>query len=201
MELVLATGNPHKAEEIQHLLRPYPMVKVHPAEHVGGMPRVEETAEDFRGNALLKAQALVGKADGKIVLADDSGLCVDALDGLPGVRSARYAGEGASDADNMDKVLRELKGFSQRKRTAAFICVLCLLWPGRKEPYFFEGQVEGFLTDTPRGEFGFGYDPIFIPRDYSKTFGELGPDVKNRLSHRSKALKSLRSWIGEVLRG
>mgnify|MGYP006267507603 CR=1 FL=1 len=201
MELIIASGNAGKAEEIAQLLHAFPALEVYPADRVGGMPTVEETAPDFRGNALLKARALAARVEDKIILADDSGLSVDALEGRPGVRSARYAGAAASDEDNMDRVLMDLKNVASCDRQASFICVLCLVWPGREDPYFFEGRVHGTLTDLPRGDSGFGYDPIFIPRGYTETFGELGAEVKNAISHRALALKQLKSWMGDVFRG
>lgn len=192
MELVLATGNPHKLEEMRKLFVNVPVIRVVGPETVGGMPPVEETADTFAGNALLKAQALQAVSGQRAVLADDSGLEVAALEGQPGVYSARYAGAEASDADNVKKLLESMKEVPEKDRQAAFVCVLCLLCPGT-EPMYYEGRVEGTIGFEPCGESGFGYDPVFYPEGHQATFAELGPEVKNQISHRSRALRKLQA--------
>ncbi len=156
------------------------------------IPDIEETGSTFEENALLKAKFVFNVV--KIpVLADDSGLEVDYLHGAPGVYSARYSGENASDKDNNDKLLKELKDIEYNQRTAAFKCVMCL-YDGLNERYF-DGICEGNIITYQKGEKGFGYDPLFMPKGYSLTFAELGPDVKNKISHRGKALLSLKKFL------
>jgi len=158
---------------------------------LGGMPPVEESAGTFSGNALLKARALQKLAPpGSWVLADDSGLEVQALGGAPGVHSARYAGTGAKDGANTEKLLRALEIIPDAARTARFVCVLALLGPGGAEK-IFEGECRGRIGRTPAGAGGFGYDPVFFPDGFDKTFAELGDDVKNKISHRATALRKL----------
>lgn len=192
MELVLATGNPHKLEEIRRIFVNVPVVRVVGPDTVGGMPEVEETADSFAGNAQLKARALLENSGNRAVLSDDSGLEVSALNGEPGVFSARYAGPEATDADNVRKLLESMKDIPESERQAAFVCVLCLLCPGA-EPMFYEGRVEGWIGFEPRGTTGFGYDPVFYPEGRQATFAELGAEVKNQMSHRSRALRKLQS--------
>jgi XTP/dITP diphosphohydrolase len=158
---------------------------------IGGMPPVEETAVTFSGNALLKARALQKLAPaGAWVLADDSGLEVQALGGAPGIYSARYAGAGAPDGANTEKLLRELEIIPRAARAARFVCVLALLGPGGEEK-IFEGECRGRIGRTLAGGGGFGYDPVFFPDGLDKTFAELGDDVKNKISHRARALQKL----------
>ncbi|NEQ70298.1 MAG: RdgB/HAM1 family non-canonical purine NTP pyrophosphatase [Symploca sp. SIO2D2] len=198
MKLYLATGNAKKLKELQAIISEAELpIQVENATALGGMPEVEEDAGTFSGNALKKAKALLARASGDTwVLADDSGLCVDALDGDPGVYSARYAGEGASDAANVDKLLRELTGVETKKRGAAFVCVLALVRKS-EEPRFFEGSCEGRITDERFGEGGFGYDPVFVPQGRDRTFAELTSATKAELSHRGKALQKFIAWAKE----
>jgi len=189
--LILATGNGHKVAEFAGLLEG-PGRAVESASVCGGMPEVEETGGTFAANARLKAEALAARApEGAWVLADDSGLEVDALDGAPGVYSARYAGAEASDAANREKLLEALRGMPPDRRTARFRCVLCLIRDGAVS--FYEGSCEGRIAEAAAGEEGFGYDPVFIPDGYDRTFGELGEGVKAELSHRAKAVGELRA--------
>jgi XTP/dITP diphosphohydrolase len=157
------------------------------------VPEVVEDAETFEGNARLKAVALAA-ATGEVALADDSGLEVDALGGEPGVRSARFAGESASDADNVARVLEELQRLGAHDpgaRTARFRCVLVLRGPDGTERVT-SGAVEGYLLDSPRGDGGFGYDPIFVPAEGDgRTFAEMTSDEKQAISHRGRALRAL----------
>ena len=197
MQIIIATGNAHKVLELEQLLAGLG-VQVESAAVVGGMPEVEETGQTFAANALLKAAALRALASASAyVLADDSGLEVDALNGAPGVYSARYAGPEASDAENRHQLLTALAGAGDAPRTARFRCVLCLLGP-KGEAQYFEGSCEGSITEAERGKEGFGYDSIFMPEGYTKTFGELGESVKQRLSHRANAVHALRDFLARA---
>lgn len=192
MKLYLASGNAHKVAEFQALAAKSGLpVTVHSAREVGGMPPVVEDTGTFRGNAAKKAWALraVAPADAW-VLADDSGLCVDALDGAPGVESAYYAGPEGDSAANLRKLVEIMRNVPGDKRGARFVCVLCLISPEGREQVF-EGACEGRLLKQPQGGAGFGYDPLFVPKDHSATFAELGEDIKNALSHRGKAWSQL----------
>ncbi len=159
------------------------------------MPEVEETGATFEENAILKAVAASRRVSG-LVVSDDSGLEVVALQGAPGVRSARYAGEAATDADNVTRLLAELQrvNAAQDERAACFTCVLALA-EGGKIVRTFRGTVPGSIISTRRGECGFGYDPVFVPDGYEQTFAELGDAVKNRLSHRARAIAALRAHL------
>lgn len=193
MKLYLATGNAHKAQEFESLLAGQGLaIEVLSAKALGGMPDVDENASDFAGNAQLKAKALFARDGGNVrVLADDSGLCVEALGGGPGIKSARYAGEGASDLDNCEKLLHELAAFTEpEQRSAWFQCTLCLLQPGQP-PLFFEGRCEGYIAMSPHGNEGFGYDPLFVPRGYEDSLAALGQAVKEKISHRAGAVARL----------
>lgn len=197
MQIIIATGNAHKVLELEHLLAGLE-VQVESAAVVGGMPEVEETGQTFAANAFLKAEALRALAPASAyVLADDSGLEVDALDGAPGVYSARYAGPNASDAENRHQLLAALAGAGDAPRSARFRCVLCLLGP-KGEAQYFEGSCEGSITEAERGKEGFGYDSIFMPEGYTETFGELGESVKHRLSHRANAVLALRDFLATL---
>ena len=197
MQIIIATGNAHKVLELEQLLAGLE-VRVESAAVVGGMPAVEETGQTFAANAFLKAEALRALAPASAyVLADDSGLEVDALDGAPGVYSARYAGPNASDAENRHQLLTALAGAGVATRSARFRCVLCLLGP-KGEAQYFEGSCEGSITEAERGKEGFGYDSIFMPEGYSETFGELGESVKHRLSHRANAVLALRDFLAAL---
>jgi XTP/dITP diphosphohydrolase len=179
--LVIATHNPGKLREISELIAPLGLVTRGAAEL--GLPEPEETGATFAENALLKARS-AATLSGLPALADDSGLCVAALNGAPGIYSARWAGAGKDFAVAMARVQSELDGNPDRR--ACFICVLALATPeGSSET--FEGRVYGALTFPPRGERGFGYDPIFIPEGYRFTFGEMDPAAKHAMSHRAKA--------------
>ena len=188
--IVVASANPKKAAELAELLAALAVQVVpRPAE----VPDVVEDGDTFLANARLKAVALAA-ATGEAALADDSGLQVDALDGAPGVHSARYAGGSASDADNVDRVLSELARVGAEDpaaRVARFRCVLVLRRPDGTE-LVAEGVVEGHLTDAPRGEGGFGYDPVFVPAEGDgRTFAEMTTTEKQAISHRGRALRAL----------
>ncbi len=183
MTIVLATRNQGKIAEIKALL---PGVRVQPAASYPGCPEPDETGRNFEENALLKARA-AAQFTGRAALADDSGLEVDALDGAPGVRSARYAGAGATDRDNIQRLLDALDGTPDADRTARFRCAMAVAAPDGRT-WIAEGVCEGRIIRKPRGGSGFGYDPLFVPAGYKRTFGELDTTVKNRISHRAIAL-------------
>jgi XTP/dITP diphosphohydrolase len=190
--IVLASANPKKVDELRAILADgAPGVVLVP--RPDDVAEVVEDAPDFIGNARLKARALCG-ATGEAALADDSGLEVDALDGAPGVRSARYGGDGATDADNVALVLDELRGagaLAVSGRRARFRCVIVLRYPDDTE-LVAEGTVEGSIGAGPSGDGGFGYDPVFVPDDGDgRTFAEMTPAEKHAISHRGRALRSL----------
>jgi len=184
-EIIVATGNRHKVQEIGEILSPLGY-DVKSANDVGGMPEVVEDAETFEGNAVKKAVE-TAKALGRMVLADDSGLEVFALNGEPGVYSARYAGEGGNDGRNLAKLLAKMEGVAER--SARFVCVIAVAAPDGLVGTA-EGEVRGRIALASMGQGGFGYDPAFIPDGYEQTFGQLPQEVKNSLSHRSNALKA-----------
>lgn len=183
-KLVIASHNPGKIVEIAALLAPYSIATV-PAVTLG-LPEPEETGATFEDNAALKARAATATS-GLPALADDSGLVVPALGGAPGIYSARWAGPGKNFMAAMARVQREL---GDRDRSAHFVAVLALARPDG-ETLLFRGEVYGRLSFPPRGERGFGYDPIFIPDGYSETFGEMDPAIKDTISHRARAFEKL----------
>ena len=184
---VLATANPDKAEEIRAILGPGVELLPRP-ESVG---EVEETGDTLEENARLKAAALAD-ATGFPAIADDTGLEVDALDGRPGVYSARFAGEDATYADNVAKLLSEMEHMT--RRTARFRTVAAVVWPDGRE-LLAEGEVTGHIATTARGQAGFGYDPLFVPDGDERTFAEMTPDEKHRLSHRGRAFRALAALL------
>jgi XTP/dITP diphosphohydrolase len=208
IKLIIATRNEHKVGEIQNILGPD--FECRTLSDFPGAPEVIEDAPTFAGNARKKASVLAGwlsnhaspesPNDPAFVLADDSGLEVDALQGAPGVHSARFAAldsglrGNSSTADNNAKLLRLLRAVPSGERAARFRCVIALtaIGPGEPTVETFEGNCEGRIEPAPRGIGGFGYDPLFTPSGYEQTFGELGEDVKNQLSHRSKALAAVK---------
>jgi len=185
MRVVLATTNSHKLDELQRMLADSPIELVMPPHVI----EVDETGETFRENARLKARTYA-RLLGEPTLADDSGLSVDALDGRPGVHSARYAGNNATDADRNRKLLGELIDVPDSERGASFHCALILAWPGGDE-LTVEGLVSGRILHEPRGDHGFGYDPVFYVPALDKTFAELTTEEKNAHSHRAKAASLL----------
>lgn len=188
-KLVFATNNRHKLEEVSAMTGG--TVKIVSLAEIGCHDDIPETADTFQGNALQKA-AYVYEHFGLPCFADDSGLEVDCLEGIPGVLSARYAGEHGNSEANIAKLLDAMKGSENRK--ADFKTVVALILPDGKTE-FFEGRVDGVITTEKRGEEGFGYDPIFIPDGYDKTFAELGEDIKNKISHRAKAIAALCEYL------
>ncbi|MBD5779900.1 RdgB/HAM1 family non-canonical purine NTP pyrophosphatase [Pelagicoccus sp. NFK12] len=200
MKLYLATGNAHKIEELRAMLAAAGLaVEVFGPSEVGGMPEVVEDQDSFAGNALKKARALAALLPtGAYALADDSGLCVDALDGAPGVYSARYAGEDATDDDNTNKLLHILSALGDVDRSAGFQCHLALVSKGGDEQVF-EGECRGRIIERKMGAGGFGYDPVFVPDGFSESFAQLTRAQKAGLSHRGKAMAKLIGWLeGEL---
>jgi XTP/dITP diphosphohydrolase len=185
-----ATRNRHKVKEILRICRDWPVEWATDLEIL----EVEETGSSYLENALLKARA-VAEATGEVALADDSGIEVDALGGEPGPRSARYAGESASDEQNLRALLRATAGVPSGGRTARYRAVAVLAWPDGQELHA-EGVCEGELATRPRGSGGFGYDPIFVPVGADRTMAELSAEEKDRISHRGRALRALRELIG-----
>ena len=188
MKILVATGNQGKLKEIRSLLEGSP-IEIVGLNQLVDPPEVIEDGDTFTANACKKAQEMASFS-GYLTLADDSGLVVDALDGAPGVYSARYAGEPGDDAANNIKLLHELQDVADAKRQAAFHCVVALAWPdGRCETY--DGQVSGLIMRAKRGDGGFGYDPIFMVPEYGKTMAEISLEIKNRISHRGTALRKV----------
>ncbi len=197
-KVIIATRNDGKIAEIKRILR-VPALEFVTYRDLREWPKVEERGTSFFENALIKAKALVDEF-GMAAVADDSGLEVDALGGAPGIRSARYAGDLADDRANNEKLLRELEGVDISRRTARFRCVAVYVDPeGRVIKA--EGAVEGRIGFEPRGKAGFGYDPLFIPDGYDKTLAELGPDVKDKISHRAKAFGRLKDELEKLQKG
>jgi len=209
--IVVATGNPHKVEELRAILAPLGLELLSLADLSDTHPEPEETGETFEENAALKALAYAERT-GLHCLADDSGLEVDALAGAPGVISARYHSDGLEtglprperDRLNNERLLRKLEGVPPDRRTARFVCAMALASPEgqvlAKARGLFEGRI-GLPGEVPRGSNGFGYDPLFlVAPDYTRTSAELSPDEKNRLSHRGKAARAMADAIGELSR-
>lgn len=194
-KLVIASGNAGKLREIQHLLEPLGIAAVPQSEF--SVPEAEEPHVTFIENALAKARH-ASRLTGLPALADDSGICVDALDGAPGVFSARYAGEPKSDLRNNDKLLQTLQGIEDRH--AHYYCVMVLVrHADDPQPLIAEGVWQGEILAAPRGDGGFGYDPIFLDSKTEKTGAELPMDIKNRISHRGQALAKLRHQLERLL--
>ncbi|PLT30201.1 XTP/dITP diphosphatase [Peribacillus deserti] len=194
--VLIATKNKGKAKEFESLFasKGYEVLTLL---DIPNAPDVEETGSSFEENAVIKAEAIARQA-GHFVVADDSGLIVDALDGRPGIFSARYAGEDKNDQANLEKVLEELRGVPEGERTARFYCSLALASPNQ-ETITVAGSVEGLIINEPRGDSGFGYDPIFFVKDLGKTMAELSSQEKNKISHRAHALKELESLLDSFL--
>ena len=192
--IVLASHNRNKAQEIQMLLGNQFHVILQQAFDI---PPIEETGSTFEENALLKAKT-VYDIIGLPVIGDDSGLEVVALNNQPGVYSSRFAGDNASDDDNIDKLLRKMHNIPTEKRTARFRCVVAFLGTSSDDqPVFFEGEWAGYIAKERRGKNGFGYDPVFVDLQSNLTAAELESDQKNKISHRGKAVQSLKSYLGE----
>jgi len=204
MRLLLASNNAKKRTELEVLLGPLGVEVAVPADF-GGLPDVEEDADTFAGNAAKKAVA-AARRTGAWALADDSGLVVDALDGAPGVHSARYGGEHGDDAGNNAKLLAALADVPHEQRTAHFACALCLADPEGNVQLELEGRVNGHVLEAPRGESGFGYDPLFLFTEEGqavapgRSFAELSLDDKSLVSHRGRALRQLAARLNDILR-
>lgn len=183
-ELIVATHNLHKLAEISAMLPEWSVR--------GEDDGAEETAETFEGNALIKARAAAAANKGAWILADDSGLEVDALNMEPGVRSARYAGEPSNSARNNALLLEKLNGVKNRR--ARFRCAMAIISPEGVETVV-EGRCEGSILEAPQGNGGFGYDPLFVPEGYEKSFASLGEEIKNKISHRAKALQAAKEVL------
>jgi len=193
--LVLASSNRGKLDELRELLAPSGFELV--AQSDLGVDDVEETGSTFVEHALLKARH-AARIAGLPALADDSGLLVDALDGAPGLRSARYAGEHGNNAANNDLLLERMRDIAGNARGAHFYCVLVMLRSGDDpQPLIAEGVWRGRILDAPRGAHGFGYDPLFLPNGYAISSAELDPATKNRISHRGQALTALRAKLAQ----
>jgi XTP/dITP diphosphohydrolase len=192
MEIVLATRNKKKIAEITRITADLPITILSLADFPG-CPETVEDRDTFEGNATKKADE-VCRSTGKAALADDSGLAVDALAGAPGVYSARYAGEGANDVRNNEKLLSELRGVPPAERTARFVCCMALAFPDGSIKTFF-GEARGSITMEPKGKTGFGYDPVFVPDGFTRTFAEMAGEEKDRLSHRGKAIEKLAQFL------
>ncbi len=188
MKLILASQNRHKAQEMQAILDDKIELKTLDAVGCGDIEIIED-GDTFEANAIKKAVTVM-QATGLPAIADDSGLCVDALDGAPGVYTARFAGEGATDDENIAKLLKALDGVETEKRTARFVCAIAVAYPDRA-PVTYCGECKGFILTEKRGENGFGYDPVFYVEEYGKSMAELPAEVKNSISHRSRALAKL----------
>jgi XTP/dITP diphosphohydrolase len=194
LTLVLATGNPGKTDEIRDLLKGFP-IKIKNLDDFGPIPPVVEDGDTFEENAYKKA-SFVSKILGYPALADDSGLVVEALGGAPGIYSARYAGENASDQQRYTKLLEEMQG--QANRQARFECLISLAVP-TGAALTYEGRCEGLIAAEPAGKGGFGYDPVFYYPPLKKTFGQLSREEKGRISHRGKALQELKEEFDKVM--
>ncbi len=197
MRIIVATGNAGKLAEYERLLGGVPDVQLESMASLAESVHVVEDGDTFYANALKKACAVASVA-GVLSMADDSGLEVDALGGRPGVHSARYAGSDATDAQNKEKLLRELSGISDDGRTARFRCTIVLVDGDGRELLVAEGACEGRIVTSPRGTHGFGYDPLFVADGYQQTMAELAPEKKNEISHRAKAAAKLVAGLREL---
>ncbi|WP_144559326.1 XTP/dITP diphosphatase [Shouchella miscanthi] len=190
-ELLIATSNKGKVEDFKKLFQG--MYEVKSLLDYPHIPDIIEDGQTFQDNAQKKAEIL-STALNETVVADDSGLVIDALNGRPGVFSARYAGEEKNDQANIEKVLEDLRGVAEQDRTARFVCTIALASPN-KETIFFEGQCEGFISHEQVGEHGFGYDPIFYVGQTAKTMAQLTLEEKNEISHRARAIEQLKDYL------
>jgi len=196
IEVVIATKNEKKLRELKRYLK---STKAHiiSLKDIVGAPGIRENKSTFKGNAIKKA-VTISKFTKGVVLADDSGLCVDALGKQPGVKSARFAGRSKKDHDNNAKLLKMMKRVPACKRTACFVCAVAVADNGEIVKTF-EEHCSGRIADSVRGRYGFGYDPLFLIPKYNKTFGQLGLKVKDKMSHRSKALKKAREFLRKYI--
>lgn len=191
-QLVIASNNQGKIREIKQMISNIELLSL---KDIGFTDEIPEPFDTFEENAFTKANT-INRFSGKNVFADDSGICANALNGAPGVYSAHYAGKHGDDEGNLQKLLDELK--DKPDRTAYYKAIICLIWNG--QPYYFEGICSGTIIESKRGEGGFGYDPIFVPEGFSETFAELSPEVKNKISHRGKAVQQMVEFLKEQLK-
>jgi len=192
LEILIATNNLGKVKEIKDILNS-PEIKILTIKDFPNLPKVEEDGKNYQENAFKKA-GKISEYTGKICLADDSGLEIDYLKGEPGIYSSRW---GNSDEERINKVLKLLKNVPINKRNAKFICSAVLVFPDGKR-YMVKEECKGSITFKPKGTHGFGYDPIFLVPEYNKTFAELGDEIKNRISHRGKAMRKMAEIIKEI---
>src|SRR5690625_4750714 len=196
-QILIATKNKGKVKEFKAFFSGYGIRTLSLLDLEEKLPDIKETGKTFKENAAIKAEQ-IAEVLSLPVLADDSGLIIDHLDGKPGIYSARYAGEAKDDNANMDKALNELVNAAYKKRAARFICVLAVAIPG-DETIFRTGYCEGHIGFTKKGKNGFGYDPIFVPDGYDVTMAELSSEEKNQISHRKRAISQLEDWIKEEI--
>lgn len=194
LQMLAATTNRNKVREFLEILKDLEgKIDIVTQDTIPGFPKIEENGSSFEENAKKKAQEASAYAD-MAVIADDSGLSVDALGGAPGVRSARYAGDNATDSDRIEKLLKEMKG--KRDRSAKFVCAAAIAYRGEIVKVF-TGEIKGTIAEKPAGKNGFGYDPVFIPEGFSKTFAELTGEEKNTISHRGRAMRKAADFLRE----
>ena len=192
LQMLAATTNKHKVREFQEILEDLKeKINIITTDAVPNFPEIIEDGTTFEENAMKKAKEASAYAD-MVAMADDSGLVVEALGGAPGIYSARYAGEGATDADRIAKLLKNMEGKTNRK--ARFVCVISLAYRGNLAAQF-RGEVEGTIIDAPRGENGFGYDPLFVPEGFERTYAQITAEEKNDISHRANALRKLKELL------
>ncbi len=197
MKIVLASRNKHKICELQALLEKHiPSVEIMSLDDIGFEGDIVEDGNSFEENAFIKARAIAEL--GYIGLGDDSGLCVDALNGEPGIFSARYSGEHGNDSENNELLLKNLKG--KNDRTARFVCVIASVFPeSLNDGYYFRGETQGIIIDEYKGSGGFGYDPLFYYKPMKKTYAEMTADEKNSISHRAKAIELLAQKLKDII--
>ena len=193
LEILIATNNLGKVKEIKDILDS-PEIKILTMKDFPHLPKIEEDGKTYQENAFKKARK-ISEYTGKICLADDSGLEIDYLKGKPGIYSSRW---GNSDEERINKVLKLLENIPKNKRNAKFVCVAVLVFPNGKI-YMVKEECKGSITFKPKGEHGFGYDPIFLVPEYEKTFAELGDKIKNRISHRGKAMRRMMDRINKIV--
>ncbi len=197
MKIILATGNKNKIREIKEKFSSIGKLDISSLEELKDIPEIEENAPTFEGNAIIKAKAICNFT-GFPAMADDSGLVIDALNGEPGVYSARYGGANLSDMEKNDLVLAKMKDLHKGKRSARFICAIALAFPDGKI-YNVQGECQGIISNAPIGNNGFGYDPIFYIPELKKTMAQLSPDEKNHISHRGKAIEKIYTILKDIL--
>ena len=197
IDLVIGTKNSNKVSEIKKILDGLPLRVLSLKDGKWDVPDVVEDGETFSDNAIKKVKAIYDITN-TLTMADDSGIMVDVLDGKPGVYSARFSGETATDKENNDKLMKLMKDVPLDKRGAQFVCLIAIIGKDNNIKTV-EGICRGKIAFTEKGDSGFGYDPLFIPDGYNETFAELGMEIKNKISHRSRALNKLKEVIGEYL--